>query len=224
MATLYNQFNQFNNFNRFPNLDGIEYKMVNELLYSKSKYAENIWKLLYYATPDALVKDNLTLEQKVSIICMENDTGEEHKRVFITPYVNDAWTEQTAHMHIYVDALYPQNQGVANVCVCIETIVHAKVGTIESDVNENNANPNDSDGNGVPVVLKKNRATVLLKNVIALFNGMSLKGVGDLQFNQTVDSRSVSTQYNWNSRAYYGHTTRLVIKMSGVSDSPNNGY
>ena len=44
MPELQNRNNEFNDFDRFPNLDGIEYKMVNELLYSKSKYAENIWK------------------------------------------------------------------------------------------------------------------------------------------------------------------------------------
>lgn len=224
MPTLYNQNNEYNDFNRFPDLDGIEYKMVNELLYSKSKYAENIWKLLYYATPDALMQDNLTLEQKVSLICVENDTVETGKRVFITPYINDAWTEQTAHIHIYVDALHSPNHIVSNVHVCIETIVHAKTGTILSDVNEADANPNDSDVNGVPIVLRKNRATVLLKNVLALFNGMNLDGIGQLQFNQSIDPYCVSTQYLWNSRAYYGHTTRMVIKMSGASTSPNFGY
>jgi len=221
----YNNNNQYNDFNRFSNLDGIEYKMVYELLHSKSKYAENIWKLLYYTTPDALMQDNLTYEQKSALICGENNTGETlNKRVFITPYIDDAWTEQTAHIHIYVDALHSPNHIVSNVHVSIETIVHAKVGTILSDVNEADANPNDSDINGEPVVLRKNRATVLLKNVLALFNGMNLDGIGQLQFNQSIDPYCVSTQYLWNSRVYYGHLTRMVVKMASASSSPNRGY
>lgn len=224
MATLYNQDNQYNDFNRFSNLDGIEFKLVNELLYSKSKYAENIWKLLYYATPDALMQDNLTLAQKTSLICVENDTAETGKRVFITPYINDAWTEQTAHIHIYVDALHSPNHIVSNVHVCFETIVHSKIGTILSDVNEAEANPNDSNADGEPIVLRKNRATVLLKNVLGLFNGMSLDGIGQLQFNQSIDPYCISTQYLWNSRAYYGHVTRMVIKMANASTSPDFGF
>ena len=98
-GTLYN----YNEFNRFPNLDGVEYKMVNELLHNPSQYAENIWKLIGYTTPDALVRDNLTLQQKAALICDENDTLETGKRVFITPYINDAWTDQSAHLHIYVE-------------------------------------------------------------------------------------------------------------------------
>lgn len=214
----------YNDFNRFQNLDGLEWKLVNQLLYSDSKYAENIWKLLYYSTPDALTRDNLTLMQKQSLICVENDTGETGKRVFITPYINDAWTEQTAHIHIYVDALHSPNHIVSNVHVCIETIVHSKLGTILSDVNEADANPNDSHVDGAPLVLRKNRATVLLKNVLALFNGMSIDGIGQLQFNQAIDPYCVSTQYLWNSRAYYGHLTRMVVKMSGASTNPEFGF
>lgn len=221
---MYNNGATQNDFNRFPNLDGVEYKMVRELLYSKSKYAENIWKILQYPTPDALTKDDLTLGQKAALICDENNTLETGKRVFITPYINDAWTEQTAHLHIYVDALHAPNYVLSNVHVCIETIVHAKVGTILSDVNEERNNPNDCDAEGNPIVLRKNRATVLLKNVIALYNGMTLDGVGQLQFNQSIDPYCVSTQYMWNSRSYFGHVTRMVIKMAGVSATPDRGF
>ena len=219
-GTLYN----YNEFNRFPNLDGVEYKMVNELLHNPSQYAENIWKLIGYTTPDALVRDNLTLQQKATLICDENDTLETGKRVFITPYINDAWTDQSAHLHIYVDALHSPNYVLSNVHVCIETIVHAKVGTILSDVDEPHGNPNDSGADGIPIVLRKSRATCLLKNVIALFNGMSLDGVGQLQFNQSVDPYCVSTPFTWNSKAYFGHVTRMVIKMSGVSSTPEFGF
>jgi len=226
MPQLYNdgQMYNYNDFNRFPNLDGVEYKMVNELLYSKSQYAENIWKLMYYTTPDALVRDNLTLSQKASLICTENDTLETGKRVFITPYINDAWTDQSAHLHLYVDALHAPNYVLSNIHVCIETIVHAKIGTILSDVDEPKGNPNDCDADGVPVVLRKSRATCLLKNVLALYNGMSLDGVGQLQFNQSIDPYCVSTPFTWNSKSYFGHVTRMVIKMAGVSSSPEFGF
>lgn len=215
-------YDEYNQYARLPNLDGLEWKLVDFLIHSESKYAENIWKILKYDTPDALTKPNLTVEEKIALICLENDTGETGKRVFITPYINDAWTEQSSHIHIYVDAIHAPNHLVSNVHVSIETIVHSKIGIILSDLDEKNANPNDC-REGEPLVLRKNRATVLLKNVIALFNGMIIDGIGTLQFNQEIDPYCVSNEYSWNSRAYYGHLTKMVVKMSGGSGNPNRG-
>ena len=43
-----------NAYNRFVNLDNIEYRIVNYLAKSKTKYANNLWKILKYDTEDCL--------------------------------------------------------------------------------------------------------------------------------------------------------------------------
>ena len=43
-----------NAYNRFVNLDNIEYRIVNYLAKSTTKYANNLWKILKYDTEDCL--------------------------------------------------------------------------------------------------------------------------------------------------------------------------
>lgn len=139
---------------------------------------------------DCLLQDNVSLEDRYALVDTE-DGKETNKRMFLSPYVDDAWTEQCAHVHIYTDGIFPQNHEVATVNVAIETISHSKIIKVLGDADGRDINPllpppnpNDSDKQGEPVVLYKNRETVLLKSMIAELNGLYLDGVGYFQFNQ----------------------------------------
>ena len=224
------EYAQWAEFNRFENLDGIEWKLINHLLYSESKYAQMIWKILAYPTMDCLLKDNLTASAKMALIDVE-DGGETTKRVFFSPYLDDAWLEQCAHLHIYIDGIYPISHAESTVNIGIETIVHSKTikilgDAISHELNNNNPlpNPNDLNPNNSQLVLYKNRETVLLKSVLAEFNGLYLDGVGYLQFNQRLNYYNTSTQALWNGRSYIGHITKMGMKLSGVSESSTFGF
>ena len=55
-------------FNRYTNLDNIEWKIIDYLVKSKSKYANYLWKILKYDTEDCLTKADLTEKEKLALV------------------------------------------------------------------------------------------------------------------------------------------------------------
>lgn len=220
-------FSPYNDVNRLQNLDGIEWKIVNELIKQDSAYADKLWKILKYDSDVyALSKPSVEEEERRKLVCTNNGepTG---KRLFLQPFVDDAWSEQCSSVYVYVDEIIPFDQARANVIVTVEAIVHAKTSVIagDGDQDENpNANPNDSNEQGNIVVTMKNRGTVLVKSIIAALNGLSLDGIGYLQFNAQTEKKSGATLSLWNSRSHYGYKIKFVIAMGGVSENPGIGF
>lgn len=178
-------YSPYNDYNRFENLDGIETKIVNHLISSESKHAKIFWKLLKYNDIYALSQPDLTEAEKIELVY--NDNGEmTSKRIFFQPFINDAWQEQCCSVYIFVSDIDPFDHTRSNVSVTVETVVHSKICAIAGDGDPElnpEANPNDSDAEGNIIVAYKNRATVLLKCILAELNGLYLDGIGYLQFN-----------------------------------------
>ena len=213
-------------YNRLENLDSLEYKLISHLIYSKSSHADKIWKILKYDEVDALSKESVSIQDRVALVSADSGV-EAGKRVFLAPFTDDAFTEQCSHIHFYIEGLYPTDHLTAKVVVGIETIVHSKISVIAAESDEDpTANPNDYTDKDKEerIVLYKNRATVLLKHVLAEFNGLIIDGIGNLQFNRQTSSYSSSTYGLWNNRAYYGHLTKMAVQMAGVSDNSSQGY
>lgn len=229
----------YNEFNRFNNLDGLEAKIVVHLVNSKTKYANIIWKLLKYNSLDALSKPDVTIADRWNLVC--NDNGEPiTKRVFFSPFVDDAWQEQCSSIYIYVEQVLPVDHLRSTVGITIETVTHSKISAINGDGDPelnfttetlNNgstkeislANPNDSDDEGHIVVAFKNRATVLLKCLLAELNGLYLDGVGYLQFNMRMPLKCKATMPLYNRRSFYGHSISFAINMAGDSSGEAMG-
>lgn len=227
MAKYTGTYSEFNSVNRLANLDGLEWKMVDHLINSDSKHAENIWKILAYDSDiHALSKESVKEEDRRKLVCTNNGepTG---KRLFIQPFVDDAWSEQCSSVYIYVDEVSPTDQTRANIVVTVEAIVHTKTSVISGDgdqITNPEANKNDSDEQGNVVVTMKNRATVLLKSIVAEFNGLFLDGIGYLLIDPTLDKKTGAVLNLWNRRSYYGYTIKFALKMSGYSDNANYGF
>ena len=213
--------------NRLQNIDGIEWKIVDHLIHSDTKHANNIWKILANDSDIyALSKDNVTVSNRRALVCTNNGepTG---KRLFIQPFVDDAWSEECSSVYIFVDEIHPVDKARANIIVTVEAIVHAKTSVIAGDGDEESnpeSNPNDSDEQGNIVVTMKNRATVLLKSLVAELNGLYLDGVSYLVLNQKLDKETGAAMSLWNSRSYYGYQIKFAVEMSGVSDNPDVGF
>lgn len=220
------EYSKYNDFNRFPNLDCIPAKIVKHLVDSNSKHAENLWKLLKYNDVNALTQgENLSQSERQDLIFHDNGQTTD-KRVFFAPFVDDAWQEQCSSIYIYVDQIYPVTQGNAVVGVKVEIVVHSKISTINGDGDPDlnpKANPADSEEGNV-VVAFKNRATVLLKSVLAELNGLTLDGIGFLQFNTRLFSDSQVKCNLWNNKTFWGYTITFGINMSGLADNPNHSY
>lgn len=227
-----------NMFNRFVNLDNIEWNLLMHLVNSETKYAQNIWKILKYDTPDCLLQDNLTRTERLNLLYTGNGEATV-KRAFMTPYIDDGWVEQSSHLHIFVSTVEPKNHLTAVVNITVETIIHNKIANIigeadpealikNDDGSSNNCdmatNPAEVDPEGDLLVQYKNRATVFLKSILAEFNGTFVNGVGKLQFNEEMSPYGIAQQYLWNNRNFFGHSTVFSTLMSGASESAHNGY
>lgn len=234
----YYEYSEYNEFNRVPNLDGIEGKIIQHLLHSKSKAAETFWKLLKYDDKYALSQDNVTLADKVAMVdgnsanTQGGQTG--NTRLFVSPFVYDASETESTYVHIYVDDIHPIDHMRSNVSVTVETVVHALSNAIigDADLESNpNTNPNDyyyADPNN-PAVQIKSRATVLLKCIIGELNGLFLDGIGYLQFNTNFafegeKQKGYATLSLFNDRAYFGHKIQFNMAISGISSNPADSF
>ncbi len=232
---------EYSESNRFQNLDGIEYKIVQILLNSDNKYANNVWRILKYDTQDALNKPALTHEEKLELIGgtpqnMKVNQGvgsdEIKTRVFLYPFVNEARTLQATSIYIYVNKIEPINIGQSNVDIVIETVTHANLGEVLTDAdivsNPEETNPNDyhyTDEEN-PYVEYKSRATVLLKSLLAALNGKYIDGVDTLNFTKAakgLETNGKAEMNMYNRRSFFGHTIHFNATMSGLSDSSDIG-
>lgn len=239
-----NEVNEYMESNRFQNLDGIEYKIIQKLLNSDNKYANNVWRILKYNTQKALNEPALTRTEKLELVSgtpqnMQVNTSadasqdEIKTRVFLYPFVDEAWTLQATAIYIYVNKIEPINIAQSNVDVVIETVTHASIGVVATEAdslsNPDETNPNDyiytDDTN--PYVEYKSRITVLLKSLLAALNGMFIDGVGYLQFNRADKGLFTNSKVEknlYNRHAFFGDTIHFNVVMSGISDTPDEGF
>ena len=80
----------------------------------------------------------------------------------------------------------------------------------------------DEDGN--PVIIYKNRASTMLKSILADINGQMVAGVGMLQFNTQLHAEDVARMSLWNARKFYGFSTIVSTLLSGASTTSGCGY
>ena len=221
------EYSDYNEMNRFENLDSIEDKILQHLLHHETKHTNNIWKLLKYATLNALSEEEVSLSDCLSLI--NKDTGyPTDKRVFLSPFVDDAWAVECSSLYIFVDKIKPIDHTRAAIYVTVETVTHSKISVINGDGDPDlnpDANPNDSDINNEVIVDIKNRETVLVRSLLAELNGLYLDGIGYLQMNKLDNNVSGDVSMPlFNGRSYYGHRINFVVEMSGISESADWGY
>ena len=212
-------------FNRYSNLDNIEWKIINYLVNSESKYANYLWKVLKYDTEDCLTKKDLTKEEKLALVYTNN--GESTKfRVFMTPFVDDAWEQQSSHLHIYVYGISPMSHLTGKVHICFECIIHNKISNIYGDPSEYHpqTNPVELDKDGNPEILYKSRATEMLKDIVTSLNGEMVNGIGVLQFNEDLSPYDTAKAALWNNKNFFGYRVIMSTLLSGVSEDSDCGY
>ena len=212
-------------FNRYSNLDNIEWKIIDYLVKSKSKYANYLWKILKYDTEDCLTKADLTEKEKWALVYKNNGESTQY-RVFMTPFTDDAWEQQSSHLHIYVYGINPMSHITGKVHVCFECIIHNKISNIYGDASEYNPNTNpvELDDNGNPVIEYKSRATEMLKDIIAALNGEMINAIGVLQFNEDLSPYDTAKAALWNRKNFFGYRIIMTSLISGVSENSECGY
>lgn len=222
-------FNDSSEFNRYTNLDGLEWRVINALVKSDSKHAKKLWKMLKYNTADCISNSEdcpeLTTKEKYAMIDRDNADGS-GKKVFMGPFLDDAWTEQSARLDVYVSDIDPTNHVISNIGVTVEIIVHNKINNIYGDADAENpeSNPSEIDNEGNVIISSKSRATTMLKCLIAELNGRFVDGVGVLQLNKTMSVKSSARSYVWNNRSYFGYAVTFFTSMGAPSSDSGYGW
>ncbi len=232
-------YSEYNSFNRFENLDNIEPLIVEHLVHSNTKHGELFWKILKYNDLFALSQPNVGEAERRELLD-ENNGEQATKRLFFSPFTNDALEAQCSSVHVYVDGIEPIDYTKATIGVTVQVIVHSKINVLVGNgdpvlnpniagesgvISQYGANPNETNSQGEIVVPYKSRATVLMKCILAELNGLYLDGIGYLHIKEK-KSQSVGSTYTkiFNGKAFTGYDIKFAVDISGFSDNSNIGY
>lgn len=212
-------------YNRFDNLDGAEDKIIYYLISEKNKtpeqlkYVHTLWRLIYYDDIRALINDKNhplpTYKQIEKLIC-NDETLQSPYRIFRMPYIVETEEEESSILRVFVDRIMPTNHLIAQVNFGVDILVHSRLTNILNPITDDNdevINVNELK----PLVQYKNRATTMLKCVIALLNGAYISGIGNLLFSREPNRFVESKMGLMNNRTVYGYRTIFTCQMSGVS-------
>ena len=126
---------------------------------------ELIWKLLKHNNPEAYKEGNLTASQKRGLIYKGED-NETDFRVFMDVGQSDAWLEESCVLRISPFRIIPTNRTVGTVQMAFEVYAHYKINHLTN---------------------YKTRINVICEELIALFNGVHIGGIGKLFFDVLED-------------------------------------
>lgn len=133
------------------------YNCINYLLETN----EVVWKLMYYNESDAMSKPNLTKDQKRSMI-YKGETDETLFNVFASEKQTNAWLRETCILRIFPHSVVPDNRTVNTTAMVFDVYTHYRVDTL-------------IDGT--------TRTDTIIEELMNLFNGANIGGLGMLSFN-----------------------------------------
>jgi hypothetical protein len=180
-------------FNNYKGSSEIPYNIIKYLFYN-----ENIWKLIYYTTPDALSKPNLTAEQKAALL-WTGDDHQENYRVFLVPMVENSIANQSVLLKLYKAKVRPTDAFKGVLLYAVEIQCETKVGMLD-------------DGRA--------RLDVLWEEIMTSLVGKDVQGVGSLFFNSGNggDVNCSSNVTYDNTRNYFGNITVLGVRYSHLEN------
>ena len=148
------------------------FKQFSELSYNCIKYAmdnnEIIWKLLKYSDPDAWSKADLTQDEKASLIYKgQQDTSEYH--VFMDGKQPDVLMKEVSLMRITPHYAIGLNRTVGVIEVSMEIFSHYKINHLSN---------------------YKTRIDTITQELLGLFNGANVGGLGLMTFDKLADQSS----------------------------------
>lgn len=182
-------------FNQYDYLPFIPYKIIEAL--SNDVEADNIFKLLYYPTYDALSEPSLTFEQKMDLIWCNNDSEQDYK-IFLKPLVSNEITESMTQMRLFKCDIDPQNQIISTLSYQFDFIIGSKIAMV--------------DYKGIPCP----RIDVLEMEILKALNGRDDLGVGFFQFNTSLSRLDRERMTMSNGKTFFGHSLIMSVLSSSI--------
>ena len=112
-------------FNKYTSLPSVPYKIISYLAQNN----DNIFKALYYQGSDALSQPNLTLEQKIDMIYV--DEGKEvEKNIFLKPLIGEEMIDSATQLRIYKYGISPIDNMTSVINYRFDIITGSKISLI----------------------------------------------------------------------------------------------
>lgn len=151
----------YNNFGLFSKLS---YNCIKYLMSNN----ELIWKLLKYTSPDAWNKSNLTQEEKAELIYAGQQDSSQYN-VFMDTKQPDVLMKEVTMLRISPHYAVGVNRTVGYIEVSMEVFSHYKINHMSN---------------------YQTRIDTIAEELLALFNGCDIGGIGLLVFNKMADQSS----------------------------------
>lgn len=180
-------------YNKFTGFSDICTRLLNFLMVEN----ENVWKLLFYDSPDALEQPNLTMEQKRSLVYKGYGDSEDYK-VFRCPYIDDSMTKECTQLRHYALTINPENRSMSIVDVAFDCITHTKLSDLEGC---------------------QNRVERMVEEILGTLNGREVDGVGKIFFDSRRAAYDAARNSIFNNRYFYGFQIVMSVNYSDL-DGP----
>ena len=145
-------------YNKFSSIDSISYNCIKYLLDND----EESWKLMYYSDPDCWKRDNLTTEQKASLV-YSGQPNETDFRVFSDVGADNAWTVEACILRISPNVGIPNNYVWGTISIGFEIYSNYKINHTSC---------------------YKTRIDMMTQRMIEVFNGSDIPDLGRIFFDQ----------------------------------------
>ena len=162
-------------FNKYTSLPSVPYKIISYLAQNNEK----IFKALYYQGSDALEQPDLTLEQKLDMIYV-NEGKEVDKNIFLKPLIGEEMIDSVTQLRLYKYSISPTDNMTSVINYRFDIITGSKISLIYND--------------GIPC----SRLDLIESELLNTLNGVDLFGTGKFQFNKNLshDDKQILTLSN----------------------------
>lgn len=178
----------------------IPYKIMEFLALSDKKEAQMLWKMLKYNGYDALSKEDLSFDEKMSLV-WKNGKQEKYG-VFLTNLIEDAIAESKCVLKCYNYYIHAEELYTSTVVYAFDFLYGGQMSLVDMD--------------GYPV----SRGDLFVHCVLSLLNGAYVGGVGRLTFLNDMSRYDGAKSVIGNSKTFTGvclYMSTLVGDTGGDS-------
>ena len=187
-------------FNKYTSLPSVPYKIISYI----AQHNEQIFKALYYQGSDALEKPNLTLEQKINMIYV--DEGKEvDKNIFLKPLIGEEMVDSVNQLRLYKYGISPIDNMTSVINYRFDIITGSKISLIYND--------------GIPC----SRLDFIESELLNTLNGVDLFGTGKFQFNQNLSRDDKQMLTLSNSKNFFGSILIMSVMWFGTNGGEECG-
>ena len=182
----------FNDFNKLPS---IPYKIMCKLATDN----ERLWKLLKYPDYNCLYNEDLSFDEKMSMI-WKLQAHQEDYNIFLTDLVEDMQPKEKTILKVYSQYLVPKSNISALVLYQFDILYGSKISMVDMD--------------GIPT----NRGDAVVYEILSTLNGTEVGGVGSIEFNTKKSTMSKGYQNLGNNSTYTGKSLFMCVDISDIGE------